>query len=225
MATVGREGHRARLRQQYFDIGAEDISTRTLLELYISLTVPRRDVKELLYAVMNKFPTLTELFNASYDELMSVKHMQNATAMSILTLNEILKRSEKNESRLDKAIKRLIYARSIFENDYEHEGIAAVFMTGDLAVKDTITLHDFSLSNKSTVSKITNAAVQSNASSVYLVHFTSGNDAEMSEDIDFLCDLKYSLRQLNIEIIDYIILSGSNDIIMSQNEKLRLLLA
>ena len=33
MATVGREGHRARLRQQYFDIGAEDISTRTLLEL------------------------------------------------------------------------------------------------------------------------------------------------------------------------------------------------
>ena len=97
MATVGREGHRARLRQQYYDSGSEEMSTRTMLELFLSLTVPRKDVKELLYAVMNRFPTLNELFNASYDELMSVKDMQNATAMSILTLNELINRSEKNQ--------------------------------------------------------------------------------------------------------------------------------
>lgn len=224
MATVGREGHRARLRQQYYDSGSEEMSTRTMLELFLSLTVPRKDVKELLYAVMNRFPTLNELFNASYDELMSVKDMQNATAMSILTLNELINRSEKNDSKLDKPIKRLIYARSLFENN-KHEALAAVFMTGALSAKDAQVMTDFSLKSKTTISQITSQAVQNNASCVYLIHFTPDENSAINEDVDFLCDIKYALRELNIEIIDYIILTESNDIIVSQNKKLRLMLA
>lgn len=225
MATVGREGHRARLRQQYYDTGFEDMSTRTLLELYLSLTVPRKDVKALLYAVMNRFPTLNELFNASYDELMSVDDMQSATAMSILTLNEIINRSEKDENRLDKPIKRLIYARSLFENNCTNEALAAVFMTGALSAKNAQVLTDFSLKDKETVALITGAAVQNNASGVYLIRLTPDEKPVIGDDIDFLCDVKYALRELNIEIIDYIILTGSNDIIMSQNKKLQMLFA
>lgn len=221
MATIGRDGHRARLRQQYYETGFEDMSTRTLLELYLSLSIPRKDVKSLLYAVLNKYPTVTELFSATYDELMSIENMRSTTAMSILTLNEIINRAEKDENKLEKPIKRLIYARSIFDKTYNNEALAAVFMTGSLSAKSTLIMTDFSFNDRQTVSQITNKAVQSKASTVYIAHYIPCDNVVIGNDVDFLCDIKYALRELNIEIIDYIILTDTKDIIMSQNEKLR----
>lgn len=95
MQEFNRNGHRQRLRKQFLANGISGISDCNVLELYLSLIIPRKDVKLLAYALMNRYATLENVFSADKDELMTFKGIGEHTAEAIGIFNELLKRNTK----------------------------------------------------------------------------------------------------------------------------------
>ena len=84
----GRSGHRQRMRESYLASGTEHMADHQILELYLSLVIPRHDVKETAYNLMNTFGSLEGVFNAEVTDLKEVKGIGENTAILISLLKE-----------------------------------------------------------------------------------------------------------------------------------------
>lgn len=62
-------GHRDRLRARFLKVGAEALAEYELLELVLFRAVPRRDVKPLAKALINRFGSFAEVLTAEPDQL------------------------------------------------------------------------------------------------------------------------------------------------------------
>lgn len=58
---ISRDGHRARMRAAYLQGGGDAMPDHQLLELLLSISIPRKDVKPIAYALINRFGSLEQL--------------------------------------------------------------------------------------------------------------------------------------------------------------------
>jgi len=58
------DGHRARLRARYWQVGEEALQDYELLELLLTYAIPRRDTKLLAKKLLEHFDTLARVFEA-----------------------------------------------------------------------------------------------------------------------------------------------------------------
>jgi DNA repair protein RadC len=71
-------GHRERLRDRFREAGAEALSDYELLELLLFRALPRRDVKPLAKALLEKFGSFAEVIAAPESRLAEVKGLGDA---------------------------------------------------------------------------------------------------------------------------------------------------
>lgn len=95
----GRSGHRQRMRESYLASGTEHMADHQILELYLSLVIPRHDVKETAYNLMNTFGSLEGVFNAEVADLKEVKGIGENTAILISLFKEICSRVDANKTK------------------------------------------------------------------------------------------------------------------------------
>jgi len=67
------KGHRQRLRQRFMQYGFDGFHDYEVLELLLTYTIPRVDVKPIAKAMIRQFDTLAGVFDASVAELSLVK--------------------------------------------------------------------------------------------------------------------------------------------------------
>jgi len=77
-ATPHYYGHRERLRERFREAGADAVSDYELLELLLFRTLPRRDVKPLAKALLEKFGSFAEVLAAPEVRLAEVKGLGDA---------------------------------------------------------------------------------------------------------------------------------------------------
>ena len=76
------EGHRERLRMRYIN-NADSLLDYELIELLLTYAIPRRDVKPLAKLLLREFGSFHNVFEASPEELMSVKGISERMAVLI----------------------------------------------------------------------------------------------------------------------------------------------
>jgi DNA repair protein RadC len=76
-------GHRERLRQRFRDYGSDSLQDYELLELLLFRTIPRKDTKELAKNLLNRFGSFAEVLSASYERLIEVSGVKEATATDL----------------------------------------------------------------------------------------------------------------------------------------------
>jgi len=64
-------GHRQRLREKFLSGDGQGMLDYELLELLLTYSIPRRDIKPLAKALLNHFHSLPEIFDASPEDLMA----------------------------------------------------------------------------------------------------------------------------------------------------------
>ena len=74
-------GHRARLRSAFFADNGVSMPDYELLELLLTFSIPRRDVKPLAKYLIAKFGNIYGVINAPTDELLSFKGISKNTAV------------------------------------------------------------------------------------------------------------------------------------------------
>ena len=78
-----RHGHRQRLRKRFLRAGSAALEDYELLELVLSRSIPRRDVKGLAKELLARFGTLAEVLGAPIGRLVEVRGVAEATAIDI----------------------------------------------------------------------------------------------------------------------------------------------
>jgi DNA repair protein RadC len=76
-------GHRQRLRQRFLDGGAEALPDYELLELLLTIAIPRQDVKPLAKALIDRFGGFAGVISADPARLTEIDGVKDATATTL----------------------------------------------------------------------------------------------------------------------------------------------
>ena len=217
MAEISREKHRERVRQAYLKNSFESMSDSSVLELLLFYAIPRKDVKEVSYALLNRFGTLEAVFDADIKELMKVEGVGENTAILINLCKNINLRIEKNKNRfikkLDNSQKAMEFAKNELSN-LSREEVIIITMDNSLNVI-SVTRASQGGAGHAVVEpyKIMESIFKDNASNIILAHnHPKGSAVPSMDDINFTVEMLGFCRKINVKLNDHIIV-GQNDVL------------
>lgn len=217
MAEISREQHRERVRAAYLKNSFESMSDSNVLELLLFYSIPRKDVKEISYALLNRFGTLEGVFNADIKELMKVNGVGENTAILINLFKNIDLRLERNKNRqvkkLDDSSKAMEFAKNELSN-LSREEIIIITLDNSLNVISVNRVSQGGAGHASAEPyKIMECIFRDNASNIIIAHnHPTGDAIPSAEDIDFTVEILNLCRKINIRLNDHIIV-GRNDVL------------
>ncbi len=83
-------GHRSRLRERYVRSGLEGFADHEVVELLLTLCIPRRDVKSPAKQLIKRFGSLRGILDAQLEDLRDFDGIGEVTAVSLLVIKDIL---------------------------------------------------------------------------------------------------------------------------------------
>ena len=75
--------HRKRLKNRFLSEGLDNFEVHNVLELLLFFGIPQKDTNDLAHELLNKFGSLSGVFEAPYSELIKVKGIGDNAATLI----------------------------------------------------------------------------------------------------------------------------------------------
>ena len=101
--------HRSRLRKRFLTQGLNGFEAHNVLELLLFYSIPRQDTNPLAHRLIERFGSLSRVFDAPYEELLSVEGIGENSATLIKMIPHLARRyitdSEKSTAPYDTAKK------------------------------------------------------------------------------------------------------------------------
>lgn len=210
MADLNRNGHRDRMRKAYLGNRMENSSDHNLLELFLSGIIPRKDVKQLSYDLINCFGDLEGVFSAPPEKLMSVNGIGEKTAVEISLVWEINRRisinSNKSAVYLDEKEKIINYCQSALKFEKTERVLLVTLDNSYKIIKsyylDRGTVNAVSIDMHTIVEKV----ILDNASAIVFAHNHPGGTCEPSlADLDFSVRLKSVLKPISVKVVENVV--------------------
>src|SRR5437764_10514363 len=94
-------GHRARLRERFLKSGLDGFADQEMVELLLTLAIPRSDVKQPAKALITRFGTVRGILDAPPEEVSAVDGIGSVTpvALQIIKAAAILYLRQSGEDR------------------------------------------------------------------------------------------------------------------------------
>ncbi len=211
--NLSRNGHRQRMRQSYLNGSMENMPDHNLLELFLSIIIPQKDVKELAYALINRFGSLEGVLNADAQQLMTVNGIGEAAAVGIKMVVELNKRVMKNKNQnvlnLNCCDEAVNYCKNIL--CYEKvEKLIMITVNNDGSIINTHTIGTGNANSSSANQRqILENAIIDHASGVIFAHnHPSGSSKPSDADVNFSMSIGTTLSDIGINFIDHIIIGN-----------------
>lgn len=210
-------GHRERLRRRFLLGGGRDMPDYELLELLLTIAIPRRDVKPLAKELIRKFGSFAEVVNAPLEELMLVKGVKENTAAVLRIVRECSVRSSWQSLRgMDAPVisdfdAMVDYCRSAMAYQTVEE-FRIIFLNSKLYVigeeiqqrgtVDQVAIHP---------REVIKSAMMHGASAMILVHnHPSGIVTPSKADMEITKRIKEAAEAVSIRLFDRLIISKSS---------------
>ncbi|MEM7571087.1 MAG: DNA repair protein RadC [Pseudomonadota bacterium] len=203
-------GHRARLREKLLYRGENALADYELLELILSIAIPRRDVKPLAKALLAKFETLAGVMNAELKQLQSVKGM-GETSVAVL---KVMQAASVRITR-DQVLNRPVLSGWTAVLDYLKASTAyrerEVFRVLFLDQKNVLIADE--IINEGTINQapiypreIMRRALDLGSTAIILCHnHPSGDPTPSRQDIAITREIIDVGRKLNVAVHDHVI--------------------
>ena len=211
------EKHRERVRENFMKNGLETFQPHNMLELLLFYSIPVKDTNEIAHNLINRFGSLSQVFDADYENLLEVDGVGERSAMLIKLMPELFREYEKNKLN-DKDVhlnsSELVaeYMSRYFKGLTE-ERLYLLCLDNNCKVlsKDLISegnVNATMINNR----KIVESAIFSKAASVILIHnHPSGVTAPSKNDINVTIDMADMLKSVGIRFNDHIIIGHGGD--------------
>ncbi|MEG3618176.1 DNA repair protein RadC [Magnetovibrio sp. PR-2] len=215
-STPHYTGHRQRLRERFLKSRGRDLADYELLEVLLFAASPRRDVKPLAKALIDKFGSFGAVMNADADELQKVSGMGEVAAVSILAVRQsaerLLQDDVMNKPVLSNWQSLMDYCR-VSMGSNKTEQFRVLFLN-----RQNVLIAD-ELQEEGTVDqtpvyprKVIKRALELEASALILVHnHPSGDPTPSQPDIDMTRELQSAGSKLGIQLHDHVIVSRSGN--------------
>ena len=210
-------GHRERLRRRFLLGGGRDMPDYELLELLLTIAIPRPDVKPLAKELIRKFGSFAEVVNAPLEELMLVKGVKENTAAVLRIVRECSVRSSWQSLKgtdapvISDFDAMVDYCRSAMAYQMVEE-FRIIFLNSKLYVigeeiqqrgtVDQVAIHP---------REVIKSAMMHGASAMILVHnHPSGIVTPSKADMEITKRIKEAAEAVSIRLFDHLIISKSS---------------
>ncbi|MCL2389956.1 MAG: DNA repair protein RadC [Endomicrobia bacterium] len=208
-------GHRKRLKEKFKKKNLKDFADYEILEFALTFSIPQKDTKPLAKKLIKKFGSLKQVFDASFEELQTVKGISGHSSVFISFLRQtaLLYRyleikESKNLSSPQEVVNYFVSALS----GEKIEKFCAVMLNSGNKVIECVELEKGTV-NKSVVMprKVAEAALKYKAASVIVAHNHPGGTLKPSQnDIDATKSVYAALKTIDVSLLDHIIISNGN---------------
>lgn len=211
------QDHRARLRQRFMQGGAAAMPDYELLELVLFRSIPRRDVKPLAHALMDKFRDFNRVVTAPTERLQEVKGIGAAVIADLKIL--------------EAAAHRMARARVMQQQVVSGWDAVLDYCHTTMAHRETEQFRVLYLDRKNVLiadeeqargtvdhvpvypREVAKRALELNASALILVHnHPSGDPTPSTSDIDMTDRINSALMALGLVLHDHLIIGKSREL-------------
>lgn len=206
-------GHRQRMKERFLANGLEGFSQHEIIELILYYAIPRRDVNELSHRIIERFGSYKNVFDADYEDLLSVEGVGENAA----TLIKLMAASWRKYALYDEETPLLYdtlekigeYAVKLFIG-VSVEKMYIMLFDNKMMLLDTVMLSEGSLNSVHVPPRtIVEKAIKKNAASIVIIHnHPSGTTYPSDDDTNYSRFLKNLLSSVGINMIDHIIVCG-----------------
>lgn len=216
-------GHRNRLRKKFIMHGADGLEQHELIELFLFYAFAQRNTNDIAHALIDKFGSISSVFDASLDDLMSIKWVGYNSAILLKLIPEISRiyMVDKHDNRakiMDTESIRKIAIDNFIGRTEEHMMLILLDIKMKLLFSGIIN-NGNSNSVDAYAQKIIKLASDYGASKAVLVHnHPSGIALPSRNDLKTTHAIKEILRVVNVKLLDHIIVADNDYVAMSETE-------
>lgn len=208
-------GHRQRLRDKLLNNGSEALADYELLELVLSIAIPRRDVKPLAKELINTFKTFGGVITANQSDLKQIKDVGDTViaTLKIIEASQIktLKDKIENTSIISSWTELIDYCKLNIGNKDTEEFHILYLNTKCHLIKDET--HSTGTINTSSVypREILKEVLKIGATSIIIVHnHPTGDTTPSKADIQITNKIKETLKTIDVSLHDHLIVAKGN---------------
>ena len=216
--------HRQRLRNQFNKSGTEGMSDYTLLELILFYAVYRKDTNPLAHRLIDRFGSFDKVFEADFDELITVEGVGEyvATYLTLFrdTWKRVLERRSDEKFSYDDLSAMESFIRAKYTGQQKEKAMLLHFNSrGSFVNYSWLGEGSFSgvvIENRQLAAKI----VENKTAFAVLVHnHPSGIVNPSIADLEAIKKLSVFFRLMDVSVADSVIVSDSGIFFFSQSEK------
>lgn len=215
-------GHRERLKEQFVKDGMNNMHSHHIIEMLLFYAIPRKDTKELAHALLNRFGSISGVFDADITQLVEVKGISMHSAILIKMIPQLAKVYLEDKSEENHAITDVKQAGKYLIPKFLGECVEKTYLIclnkkGGIIFSEFI--HEGSVSATEISSrKVAETAVRVGATTVIVAHNHPNNFALPSRaDIIATDNLKDTLKQVGVVLLDHIIVSDNDFTSMAES--------
>ena len=216
------DGHRARLRQRFLKHGLDSFDDHTVIELLLFYAVPRGDTNPAAHALMDRFGSLSAVFDAPMDSLMGVPGVGESAATLIRLVPQIARRYGISKARTDDIVEDShaagVYLAPLFTAARD-ELVYLLCLDAKCKVLDCALVCRGGVSSASfSVRQVAETAIACNASSVILAHnHLSGIAVPSQQDLQTTAKLARALKLLDVTLADHLVFADGDWVSMADS--------
>lgn len=216
-------GHRQRLRERFRKEGCDldHFEPHNALELLLFYCMPQKDTNELAHLLLDEFGSVSDVFDAPYEELMKVQGIGENAATFIKVIPAMFRVYEQDRAKADKVLNSPQKAADYFVPKFVGRTEELVFVA---CLDSSCTVKCCEIVNHGTVSaasvnirKIAEYAMKYNATNVIIAHnHPYGLAVASPEDIMTTDAIYYALDLIGIQLTDHIIVAKDKAISLAE---------
>lgn len=214
------DGHRERMRERFSKTGFKGMQQHEMLEMLLFYAIPRRNTNVLAHELIKRFQTLSGVFEASEEQLLSVKGVTMNTVTLIRMMLPLFHQyceSTKLGTKLNDSNTTGEYLCKYYTGIL-NECVTAICIDASCKVVgiETVCEGD-SYSCLLNARRLIEVALKyPMAAGVILAHnHPNGVALPSREDIDSTVELVRMLSNVNVKLVDHFIIAGEEYISMS----------
>lgn len=213
-SNISCEGHRQRVRDKFLKNGGRDMADYELLEAYLMIAIPRRDVKPIAKALIAKFGDFAEVISASPIDLMEIDGVGEGAVFALKMIREAAIRMswevlKSGDTPVIANMDNLVdYCRmSMSYQDIEEFKLIYLNAKNMVVAEETQqkgTVNHVSIHPR----EVVRSALEKNACAVIMVHnHPTGDTTPSKADVEVTKKVRDALKSMNVELHDHVIVS------------------
>ncbi len=216
------KGHRERLKRRFLEGGLDDFTDIQVLELLLFYAIPQRDTNPIAHDLLDHFGSLSNVLDASAEELKKVKGISDHAATLLSLVTHLSRYYQVDAAQRVECLTTLDACGAYLVPRFFGRTVETVFLLCLDAKCKVICCKEVGEGSVNSanisVRKIVETALSSNATTVVLAHnHPSGIALPSEEDISTTRRVAAALKAVEVHLADHIVVAEGDYVSMAQS--------
>ncbi len=216
------DGHRQRLKERFLRGGLDNFTDVQVLELALFYCIPRKDTNPIAHALLDHFGSLSQVLEASVEELQKVPGIGENTAIYLTMLTQVGRYYLVDRSQREVILPTIDKCGAYLVPHFFGRSVETVFLLCLDAKCKVLCCREIGQGSVNSagisIRKIVEVALGANATTVVLAHnHPSGLALPSAEDIQTTRRVAAALRAVEVHLADHIVVADGDYVSMVQS--------